>query len=588
MIPGGSDRPRDPVSEPSGRLVRADRLHWIAEVALLVLLFFVYGGDRPPMVNESHYLVKAKNFWDPQWCASDLLASSPKAHVVFYAVFGWLTKFVSLESTAWIGRLVGWSLLAIGLRQLSWNLFHQRYLSLVVAVVWIAGIEYGNLAGEWVVGGIEAKVPAYGFVLLGLSEMVRRRWNRVWLLLGIASAFHVLTGGWSVVAAAITWWCTERGQPDQRRFFTPALVAGGLIALFGLVPAIALTVRADPEESTVAARIYTYYRITHHLLPADFRPSWYLRHGLLIGATAWLASLYRFDPGIRRLGAFTLGAVLIALIGLALGVLPSFHPDLAAKLLRYYWFRLTDAAVPLMLGVCVARMLDDGRRPALHRVAGIAVGIAVMLVAGSSYRTGRLKIPPSVSNDLLGFDVGASVEKQQEVYRDWLAVCRWAKQSSNPERGVSHTTSSANIQVVRRARRSGELEGCPARRQEPTGVESAVSGNLSATSRSYSRDHSVQGSTRVPSPLWCSLDDRRSASLRRQPPAGPGVSNRAGEKRNVRGVRIARAIVLIPTEQMCRRVTHSVPFLHSRWSGKAQSPVVAYRLSLSEGRYGSK
>ena len=427
----GSDLLRDPANARFGPQGYAARIRWITEVVLLVLLFFVVGGDRPPMVNESHYLVKAKNFWDPQWCANDLLASSPKAHVAFYVVFGWLTKFVSLESTAWIGRLAGWSILAIGLRQISWNLFHRHYLSLAVAVVWMAGIEYGNLAGEWVVGGIEAKVPAYGFTLLALSEMVCRRWNRVWLLLGTASAFHVLTGGWSVVAATVTWWCTERGRPDRQRFFTPVLLAGGLIALFGLVPAIALTVRSDPGESTIAARIYTYYRITHHLLPADFRLSWYLRHGLLIGGTAWVCSLYRFDPGMRRLSAFTLGAVSIAIIGLALGVLPSFHPDLAAKLLRYYWFRLTDAAVPLMLGVGVAKMLCD-QRPAISRLAVITVGIAVILIATSSYRMGRLKIPPSVSNDLLGFEAGAPVEKQQELYRDWLAVCRWAKQSSEP------------------------------------------------------------------------------------------------------------------------------------------------------------
>ncbi len=100
----------------SGQRRLVDTLHWMPKVALLVLLFFVYAGDRPPMVNESHYLVKAKNFWDPQWCASDMLASSSKAHVTFYVVFGWLTKFVSLEATAWIGRLVGWTMLAFGLQ----------------------------------------------------------------------------------------------------------------------------------------------------------------------------------------------------------------------------------------------------------------------------------------------------------------------------------------------------------------------------------------------------------------------------------------------------------------------------------------
>jgi hypothetical protein len=54
----------------------------------------------------------------------------------------------------------------------------------------------------------------------------------------------------------------------------------------------------------------------------------------------------------------------------------------------------------------------------------------VALVLTSAYRSARLKIPPTVSNDLLGYDTGAPVDQQQQVYRDWLAVCRWARLSS--------------------------------------------------------------------------------------------------------------------------------------------------------------
>ena len=58
------------------------------------------------------------------------------------------------------------------------------------------------MAGEWMIGGLEAKGLAYVFVLLALGALARGRWRAVWPLLGAASAFHVLVGGWSVVAAA--------------------------------------------------------------------------------------------------------------------------------------------------------------------------------------------------------------------------------------------------------------------------------------------------------------------------------------------------------------------------------------------------
>lgn len=408
-------------------------LQTFAEWLLLVLLFFVYAGDLPPMVNEAHYLVKAKNFWQPDWCQADLFTASGKAHTTFYVLFGWPTKFVSLEATAWIGRVVGWGLLAFGLLRFSRSLLSMRWMALAVATVWIAGIEYGNLAGEWVVGGIEAKVPAYGLVLLALAELVHRRWGRVWILLGAASAFHVLSGGWSVIAAAVVWWFDERKREDATPFFRAALFGGGALALFGLVPALALTYNANPEDSTAAAKIYSYFRIRHHLLPADFDFDWYVRHGVLIAATFLMVRVQWSDSsGLRRMGWFTVGAVGIAAAGMFVGLLPSVIPDLAAKLLRYYWFRLTDAVVPLMFAVLVVRWLASPR--AQFRVASTTVlVVAVALVGWSSFDRFRVSVPPSASNRLLGIQSGATAEQQQEAWRDWQDVCRWARQSSGPD-----------------------------------------------------------------------------------------------------------------------------------------------------------
>ena len=470
----------------------------LGEVVLLVLLFFVYAGDLPPMVNEAHYLVKAKNFWQPQWCENDLFASSAKAHTTFYVLLGWMTQYVSLSATAWIGRVVGWAMLAIGLQRLCWNLFQRRFVCLAVATVWIAGIEYGNLAGEWVVGGIEAKVPAYGFVLLALASLVQRRWNQVWIFLGFASAFHVLSGGWSVIAAMIAWWFTERGQKDACRLFTPALLLGGAISLFGLIPAVALTMGVSGEDSTIAARIYTYFRIAHHLLPANFLVQWYLRHGTLILLSLAIACLYwRHCDGIRRLGWFTIGALTIAAGGLIVGMLPSIAPDLAAKLLRYYWFRLSDAVVPLMFAVLAIQMVLDRRR--LVRAIGIAlVLLGIVLFGQSSYRRSRLGVPPSVSNDLLGRDAGASAELQKQVYRDWLAVCRWARISTNDDEVFLTPRHQQTFKWYAESRRGRQLEGRATGCREPARVVSAISASFPAETGQHPRQHPISNALGIP------------------------------------------------------------------------------------------
>lgn len=418
--------PVDPAVPPCSRWQQA------LEVALLVGLFFAYAGDPAPMVNEAHYLVKAKNFWDPEWCNQDLFVASGKVHTTFYTLFGWPTQFVSLATTAWVGRLLGWALLAFGLQRLTWALLGRRFLSLAVAVIWIAGIEYGNLAGEWVLGGIEAKVPAYGLMLWGLAQLVQRRWNWVWILFGTSAAFHVLTGGWAVVAAMGCWFATERNRDDGVRLMTPALFIGGAISLFGLIPALAMSLGSPPEQAALAARIYSYYRIKHHLLPADFHFSWYARFGLLIALMVSGARLYvPREDRFRRLNGFVVTTLGIAALGLVFGLLPSLAPDLGARVLRYYWFRLADAMVPLMVAVLAVRMLIDQQRA--RCLAGMSLLLlAVMLSGYSAYRRCRLGVPPSVSNDLLGRDVGASPAVQQQVYRDWRAVCDWARHSSDP------------------------------------------------------------------------------------------------------------------------------------------------------------
>src|SRR5436305_9405368 len=82
------------------------------EIAWIFLIFFLFAGSLPPDVGESHYLVKARHYWQPAWCAGDLFVESRDAHTMFYWTFGWLTRFCSLAAAAWIGRAITWLLLA--------------------------------------------------------------------------------------------------------------------------------------------------------------------------------------------------------------------------------------------------------------------------------------------------------------------------------------------------------------------------------------------------------------------------------------------------------------------------------------------
>ena len=127
--------------------------------------------------------------------------------------------------------------------------------SILTAALFVMLNERFQMAGEWFIGGVEAKGFAYVFMLLGLEALVRNRWNRAWLLFGAAAAFHALVGGWAVVAAGIAWLFMGKkfsppplGEGSSRPKFVsmlPGLLGGFLLSLPGLLPALALSRNID-------------------------------------------------------------------------------------------------------------------------------------------------------------------------------------------------------------------------------------------------------------------------------------------------------------------------------------------------------
>jgi hypothetical protein len=327
----------------------------LGEVALIVLVFCTLAGDPPPHVNESHYLCRAKHFWDPAWCAGDMFLESADTQIVFIWALGWITKWASLFTTAWIGRLLAWVLVAWAWQRLSWRLAPTRLASVLSAALFVTLNAQAQLAGEWIVGGVEAKTFAYAFVLLALGELIDRRWNRMFVLLGVATGIHPLIGGWSAVLCAGIWAITEltasRRNSDRwlSRIPWPGAIAGGMLALVGFVPALSLTWNEPAEIVAEASRIYVFERLSHHLallsLPDDESAARLVRHGLLLAAVTALGVGLR---GHRLFGIvqFAWGAALLAGVGLIVELTFSHEPQLAARLLRYYWYRLSDFAAP--------------------------------------------------------------------------------------------------------------------------------------------------------------------------------------------------------------------------------------------------
>ncbi len=422
----------------------ADRRWAWAEVVLILLVFFIFAGWPPPDVNEAHYLGKAKHYWNPQWCPGDHFLDSADAHLVFNWTFGWLTLVLPLPAVAWVGRVLTWGLLAWAWQRLSFTLVPRRMMSLLSATLFLLLIQRLHMAGEWVVGGVEAKGFAFVLVLLALEAIVRGRWRRAWLMLGAASSFHILVGGWSVVAAGIAWLVSGRDRPALVSML-PALGGGLLLALPGLIPGLALTWGTDPDIVRQANEIYVFKRLSHHLVlhklpllyitPNRYVVSAYiLRHVALIAVWIGLCWFIRDDERQRRLSRFVIGALIIANAGVLIDFATLQRPELAAALLRYYWFRLSDAMVPAgaaMAGVGAIVKLERSRPTAAQWCL-----VAAILASGSNvcevfYRQ-RLDFRPRADQQALP-NIPGDPQRAREVYEDWRRVCHWVQENTQPD-----------------------------------------------------------------------------------------------------------------------------------------------------------
>ena len=425
-----SDDQQPPTSPDRYRRVLA-----CIEVALIFLLLFVFTTRPPPGDDEPHYLGKAKQYWDPDWLAGDFFLETPDAHVVFNWVIGRLTLYFSLDAVAWIARCAAWLSLAVAWRRLSRAILPRPLVSLWTIALFLVFQEHGTAAQEWIVRGVEAKCFAYVFVLLGLEQIVRGRWSWVWPLLGAGAAFHVLVGGWAVVAAFLAWIATNERTPLVKML--PSLIVGGLLSLPGLVPGLLLSWKADPEVVAQANQIYVFDRLSHHLVVYDFAWRNKLQFTLVLAAWLLVCFLMRSTPAegeptglpLRR---FVLGTIVIGIVGLIIDQTTAIleSSDLAASLLRFYWYRLADVMVPLGLAFALAEWTLGERKwpPKKYTDAMLFVFILMPLLVIAWHALERRSDGRPMA------DVQSHIgEHDMAEYHAWRSTCQWVRENTSDD-----------------------------------------------------------------------------------------------------------------------------------------------------------
>lgn len=447
----------------------------VAEVVIIFLTFAVAAGSPPPAVNEAHYLAKAKHFWEPTWLAGDFFLESADAHYTFYLTLGWVTKLLPLPAAAWVLRGIIWLLLAIGWQRLSRALFPIPWVAPWTAALFLAAQVNLQMAGEWVVGGAEAKGVAYALAFIGFAAAVRRDWTWCWAWFGAAAAFHVLVGGWCVVAGGVAWLLLERNG-SKLPGMLPGLILGLVLSLPGLVPGLWLSWGVGQETINTANESYVFVRLSHHLILKTFSPELTLRLGAAALGWVVLAGLLIADRRQRRLHALVLGAVVIAALGGLIEQLTLtyqgeslsyvargwpldeqqtlWRPQWAAALLRYYWYRLADVMIPLGLVFGAVRLLlhwQAASRPAALQAVAYAGVVLTLSLAGWHLWIQASQDRPQA----------ASQAWPEEDYQAWLKLTAWVRASTPRDAGFVTRGGRGTFKWYARRREAFSFKDAP-------------------------------------------------------------------------------------------------------------------------------
>jgi hypothetical protein len=316
--------------------------------------------------NEVDVLPLAKQFADPDWITNDwYLNSETNYRYLFQVIFGWLIVHFGFLLTSIIGRLICYALVAWGIVLLGQKLgLSLSCLLLATIAITYQGYLQGAIAGEWFVGGLEAKAVAYGLILMAIPLMLGRKYILMTLLLGCATSFHILVGGWAFLTT-LGWFCLrprERLLELGKRGWLLLIIY--VITGAGAIPASLQQLLSSPPSGNISPSfIYVFLRLPHHLNPFAWHPLLWLR--LIIYLAIWGLCMVALKKNADAKGwqpedqaRFDLAEfTLISLIPFVAGIAIAFF-DHQGTWLQYYPFRFGDMMLPLTTSLILACTLE--------------------------------------------------------------------------------------------------------------------------------------------------------------------------------------------------------------------------------------
>jgi hypothetical protein len=308
---------------------------WLIVWIILILncLTWIPSGD------EENYLGLAKQFYNPSWIPNSInFTEFPGTRLWYQYIAGWMLSHLSFEWTVLIGRFVLSFFTAFPLGRLA-KIISLTNLELAVVM---SGFYLGSQAffgHESIFLFFLTSNFAYVFVFWGLVCLFERRHELFFVCTILATYFHVLVGGWFLLAGS--FYLVYDKSINIKKLGLGLLCYG--IALSPWIWYLGQEVVAKFVANVDGVNlnwVYVYFRNPHHAGIFGSLRDFVVYHafGVVLFLVFWIVTFFwkeKYDyPGFRKFAIFNYVTGWIVVLFLAVAI-----ADRTGFILKFLPFR---------------------------------------------------------------------------------------------------------------------------------------------------------------------------------------------------------------------------------------------------------
>ena len=334
---------------------------------LLLLLPVSWNG------NEENYFQLAYRRVAPQYFSEFHAAfDQSKARVLTEYLLGNLIRLFNYDRAHSIARVTMALLYAASFSVLFAALNLSVLRSVIVIVLFrITGEQL--FGGEWLFKGVESKTFAYAAVVSAFGMALGGRWLVATILIGIASYFHFLVGGfWAIGLAVLAFMRETSFQKGLPIFLIYTLIVSPLLVLIAFEQ-----LGWQLEVSGLSPDSIYAMRVPHHVAPFYGESQfWEWTTGVVTVITMTLAFLVLAN---RARAPIPPSFILILLLYLVLALVISFIDKHTFLLSKFYLFR--PSSLILLLAIATVLSVDSASQEMTPETTTLVLRLSAFVVA---------------------------------------------------------------------------------------------------------------------------------------------------------------------------------------------------------------